>query len=239
MIPEYFHYRNKSKGIFCGVCKECANAKDREYYLKNAEKKRQERRKYYEKNAEKCRQYSREYSKTMREIYPITVSEKKKRYRDAHKDEINRKQREAYHANRDEILEKRREFRKENREVINKKKRIYEKSQRKNDPIYRLKGNIRNAINDSFGRRNQLKNEFASEITGLSTQDLCDYLLKTFSDIYGYEWDGKEDVHIDHIIPLAKAKTEEEVKDLCHYSNLRLIRAEDNLKKWKKENYII
>ena len=175
----------------------------------------------------------------MRETYPIAVREKKKAYRDAHKDEINKKQREAYHANMDESLKKRREYRKENRETINKKKRIYERIQRKNDPVYKLKGNIRNAINDAFGRRNQQKNEFAAEITGMSTDDLCNYLLKTFSDIYGYEWDGKESVHIDHIVPLVQANTEEEVKALCHYSNLRLIRAEDNLKKWKNTNFNI
>ena len=59
------------------------------------------------------------------------------------------------------------------------------------------------------------------------------YLLKTFKDRYGYEWDGKESVHIDHIMPLATAKTEEEVIKLCYYTNLQLLKAEDN---WRKSD---
>lgn len=47
-------------------------------------------------------------------------------------------------------------------------------------------------------------------------------------------------VHIDHIIPLATAKTEEDVIKLCHYTNLQLLKGEDNLSKgdkldWKLE----
>lgn len=59
------------------------------------------------------------------------------------------------------------------------------------------------------------------------------YLLKTFKDRYGYEWDGKEKISIDHIMPLATAKTEEEVIKLCYYTNLQLLKAEDN---WRKSD---
>jgi hypothetical protein len=48
-------------------------------------------------------------------------------------------------------------------------------------------------------------------------------------DNYGfYGW------HIDHVIPLSSAKTEEEVYKLCHYTNLQPLWAEDNLKKGSK-----
>ena len=48
---------------------------------------------------------------------------------------------------------------------------------------------------------------------------------------YGEEWDGVTPVHIDHIVPLSTAYTEEEVYRLNRYSNLQLLRAEDNLAK--------
>ncbi len=64
-------------------------------------------------------------------------------------------------------------------------------------------------------------------------------LLETFKENYGYEWDGKEEVHIDHIIPLAIAETEEDVYELCYYENLQLLKAKDNLKKHDKLDYKI
>ena len=39
-----------------------------------------------------------------------------------------------------------------------------------------------------------------------------EYLLQTFKNNYGYEWNKVEPVHIDHIIPLKYANNEKEVK---------------------------
>lgn len=60
------------------------------------------------------------------------------------------------------------------------------------------------------------------------------YLENKFID--GMTWDNKGFYgwHIDHIIPLSSAKTEEEIYKLCHYSNLQPLWAEDNMKKGDK-----
>ena len=60
------------------------------------------------------------------------------------------------------------------------------------------------------------------------------HLLETYKNNYGVEWDGIEKVHIDHIIPLASACTPSEVETLCHYKNLQLLKAKDNLRKNSK-----
>ena len=49
-------------------------------------------------------------------------------------------------------------------------------------------------------------------------------------------WENHGKWHIDHIIPLATAKTEKQVLKLNNYKNLRPLWAEDNLKKKAKIN---
>lgn len=44
--------------------------------------------------------------------------------------------------------------------------------------------------------------------------------------------------HIDHKIPLATAKSKEDIIKLCHYTNLQLLTAEDNMKKHDKIDWI-
>ena len=83
----------------------------------------------------------------------------------------------------------------------------------------------------------KIKNKKTSEILGCDLEYFANYLLQTFKNNYGYDWDGKEKISIDHIVPLATAKTEEEVIKLCHYTNLQLLKAEDNLQKGDKLNW--
>ena len=58
------------------------------------------------------------------------------------------------------------------------------------------------------------------------------HLEKQFA--IGMSWENRSEWHIDHIIPLSSAKTEDEVYKLCHYTNLQPLWAEDNLKKSNK-----
>ena len=44
-------------------------------------------------------------------------------------------------------------------------------------------------------------------------------------------WDNHGEWHIDHIVPLRLADNEEEMKVLCHYSNLEPLSAFDNMSK--------
>ena len=56
---------------------------------------------------------------------------------------------------------------------------------------------------------------------------LKDFVISQFKN--GMSWDNHGDWHIDHIIPLSLATTEEEMIKLCHYTNLQPLWAEDNL----------
>ena len=70
------------------------------------------------------------------------------------------------------------------------------------------------------------------EIVGLDYEEFKTYISNKFTE--NMNWDNYGDWHLDHIIPLCEAKTEEEPFKLNHYTNLQPLWAEDNLKKNRK-----
>jgi hypothetical protein len=50
----------------------------------------------------------------------------------------------------------------------------------------------------------------------------------------GMCWENQGEWHLDHIIPISSAQTEEEIFKLNHYSNFQPLWAEDNIKKGNK-----
>ncbi len=68
-------------------------------------------------------------------------------------------------------------------------------------------------------------------------QDEGGYVLHEVpGDTGGMTWKNKEFYgwHIDHIVPLSSAKTEEDVYKLCHYTNLQPLWSKDNMSKGSK-----
>lgn len=166
-------------------------------------------------DVEKRKQSSEEHRKELRKQW----------YQD-HKEEIAAKQKQ----NRTARNESNQKYRKTHREQINKQVR----ERKQSDPVFKLKSQARNTIYNSFARTGHVKQKRCENITGLSQEELVSYLCKTYERRYGKAWDGNQQVHIDHIIPLTTAKTEEDVINLCHYTNLQLLTAQDNLKKGSK-----
>ena len=70
------------------------------------------------------------------------------------------------------------------------------------------------------------------DLVGCSPQELKIYLEQKF--INDMSWENQGKWHIDHIIPLSSAKTEEELYKLCHFTNLQPMWANDNIKKGSK-----
>ena len=190
------------------ICKICGIEKNIEEFRKSYNSLREKY--YYRSECRECeRKQNREYN---RRKYNNGGKKLDKKYHDEHREFYREYNKKYYQKHKKEINEKRR-------------KRKW------NDRIFYLTINVRKSILNSFNRKSYKKPNKTEKITGLKNEQMTKYLLKTFKDRYGYEWDGKESVHIDHIIPLATAKTEEEVIKLCYYTNLQLLKAEDN---WKK-----
>lgn len=171
-----------------------------------------------------------------------SCSEKFKEIRKRESEE-NRKELRAkwYQDHKEEVLAKQRERRRydsekdkawkaAHKEQIN--QHIRERKQA--DPIYKLKCQARTTIYKSFARTGNVKSERCEKLVGLSMDEFVTHLKETYEKTYGHSWDGIEPVHIDHIVPLATAQNEEDVMRLCHYTNLQLLTAQDNLAKGSK-----
>ena len=224
------------------------------YAIRNQEKVRARRKEYYDAHAEQAREYSRQYnrdhqdeikvkSKIYRQEHKDEIRERDKRYAETHKEQIAKRYKEWAKEHTEQLAEYNKKYRKENAEEISKKRQEYDKRNRKRitryyinkrntDPLFKLSTQIRNLINKSLKNRGYGKDTHTYEILGCDYETLWEHLKQTWLDNYGTEWDG-EDYHIDHIIPLATAKTRQEVIDLCYYENLQLLKPKDNLVKNK------
>jgi hypothetical protein len=103
---------------------------------------------------------------------------------------------------------------------------------KKSDPLFRLSCNMRSRLRIFLLRKTKIKKtDKTFNYIGCSPTYLKEYIEKQFNN--GMSWDnyGIYGWHIDHIIPLSTAKTEEELYKLCHYTNLQPLWAKDNLSK--------
>ena len=98
--------------------------------------------------------------------------------------------------------------------------------------IFKLKKNMRSRLGLFLNLKKVTKNNKTFNIIGCSPEFLKEYLETQF--VNNMCWENRNEWHIDHIIPLSSAKTEEEMYKLCHYTNLQPLWAEDNLKKSNK-----
>lgn len=211
-------------------CIECKNTYEKEQYQRNRERvlarnkiydkeHSEEKRKYRENRAEEIAKYNHDY-------YNENL-DKIKKYRAENKDKIKAQSRRYRLKHKEHLIELRKAFYKNNPHYA----RDYDKRKIAEDDLYRFRKLVRNMIKASFTRKGLRKGRSTQNIVGCDYKFLQEYLLKTFKDNYGYEWDRIETVHIDHIIPLATATTEEEIIKLCHYTNLQLLKAKDNIEK--------
>lgn len=100
---ENFPVHTRKKDGLGSWCKACHRQYQREYYVANAEKRREQMREYDAAN-----------------------KEKKREYREANKEKINERDREYYAANK----EKKREYREVNREKLRERAREYHQTPR-------------------------------------------------------------------------------------------------------------
>jgi len=203
-------YLKKNGKVGSSYCKSC-------YYIKYNKGDRSEyHKKYREENTDLLKEKQKEFRENNKEL----VAKRKKEYyqnlSDEKKNELKNKKRELYHKNN-------------YKEVKNN----YVNNKLNNDTFFKLKFNIRSLIRNSLKRGFSDKSKKTIEILGCSFEDFKLHLESKFDENMNWENQGSY-WHMDHIIPISSAETEEDVYRLNHYTNFQPLYWEDNLKKGSK-----
>lgn len=100
----------------------------------------------------------------------------------------------------------------------------FNRERRAKSPLVRFKANFKRRLGLVLQLRGVLKMGKTSDIVGCSYEELLAHLS-------GGEIFDSSLFHVDHICPLAQARTSEEIRKLMHYTNLQLLTASENCAK--------
>lgn len=203
------------------ICSKCGDEQDLCFFQKDKSKKDGYRpdcksccKEYSDLNYYRFKERNSNYKKNVRKNNPEKFAEREKIYRLNNPDKVKLRRKTYYENNKEKQFK-------------------YVRERKKIDPIFKLSNNIRRRINIFLSLNDITKKNKTFDIVGCSPEFLKEYLEKQFTEGMSWELMGQH-IHIDHIIPLSSATTEEEVYKLCHYTNLQPLWAKDNLSKGKK-----
>jgi hypothetical protein len=219
---EEFGKLSSSKDGFKYYCKKCNCLNYKIYREKYPDKKKETSKKYRDENKDKWFLY---YEKN-KEI----IKNRAKKYNNENREYVLKRKKEYYEKNKEKLKPSYKKYKNENKDKRNEQERI----KKQTDILYHLKSKVRCRLNVFLKSRNITKRNQTFSIVGCTPEELKVHLETQFTEgmTWGLLMEGK--IHLDHILPLSSAKTEEEVYKLCHYSNLQPLWAEDNLKKGNK-----
>lgn len=199
-----FYSKELSRLRIHSYCKDCINNSSKIRYENNKENIKIKKKEFYHKNKES---------------------------------ELNRRKLH-YAKNREKELLRMKEYRENNKQYFQEHRKKYQKNYEnnryENDLEYKLSKNIRRRVSLFLQSNNISKTNKTFDIVGCAPQQLKEHLQSQFKDNMSWDNYGYYGWHIDHIIPLSSAKTEEEIYKLCHYTNLQPLWGEENIKKGGK-----
>lgn len=229
-LTEFYYENGKPKGK-CKNCRKICNKINFEKWSKtdNGKLRLKENKKKYEQKIKDKSKIVREEKRKQKDIL-LKEKQQRKELREIRKKENEQKSLEYkklmdYYKSPEGIEEKRK----------TKRKNEYKKWKRKwvNDELFAVKVRLRNLIRNSFRKQGYKKFDKNTEsIVGISYEEFKSYINSKFLD--GMTWENRGDWHIDHIIPISSANSEEEMIKLSHYTNLQPLWAEENISKGNK-----
>lgn len=230
------------------VCTKCNISKDiQKFYTDNTkiDKKRPSCKecdkvvglKYRTENYGIFRLKRNYYERFMYRKNPQKYRDRKNKQRAIHKDEYNERQNLRYKKD-PELRKKKGIIAKKYRKNKENRSRGYQllKQRKASNPLLRLSHNIRTKIQFSLKRIGHTKNKKTNDLLGGSFVFVRKHLERQFKK--GMSWHnygrGENKWHVDHKIPLASAKTKEDLIKLFHYTNLQPLWQHENLAKHDK-----
>jgi hypothetical protein len=241
-LSEYHRQAAHRDGL-SNYCKPCKSALKKVEYEKNKPAVLKKMAAYRAANPEKVSAAKKkcylakpeQYKAKGRANYmadPKKASEQSKAWRE--------KNRERYEANNKAYYAKHAEKRRLESSAYQKahmaEKLVYFREYRKKraavDPVYALGYVVRRRISFAISKAGYKKGHTTEKMLGCDWPTLKAHLESQFRP--GMTWGNRGQWHIDHIVPLASAKTEAGLLALCHYTNLQPLWALDNLSKGAK-----
>lgn len=115
---------------------------------------------------------------------------------------------------------------------LNNKSKINERERKRfrNNTLNRLRKLVKSSINRALLKQKDTKSKHAKEVLGCTFEEFRDYIERQFENwmswgnhgnVCGTELDYKCSWDLDHIIPISRAKNEEEIYLLNHWSNFQ------------------
>lgn len=204
--------------VYCPDCRELALKNQLPAY-------KESRKRWVEKNRDYLLEKLREYGKMRREMDPEGQRERYRKYYEANKEKVYRS------------VEKYRSC-KTVQAKLAEARRVRERRLLRDDPLFRTKKLARHAVWRAINEKGYTKRSRTIEILGCDWDTFYQHIERQFTKGMTWEKVGNE-IHLDHIIPLATAKTEDDVLALSHFTNLRPLWAKDNIDKRDKRLHLI
>jgi len=219
-INMFYKDTTKKDGLHT-ICKICRQKNDKEYYRKNKKRIQKRSNLYYHNNKDRVLPRMKTYYHKNKDKIRQQVKKNRQKYRK----KINMKERKYYQK------PKVKERIKIRRKGYQPKVRANANKRYKNDIGYRLVRVLRGRVQAAL--KNGYKSKTTIELLGCSIKECKNHLEKQFNE--GMTWENYGKWHVDHILPcntfdLTKP---EEQKKCFHYSNLRPLWAEENMKRPK------
>ena len=227
LLTEFNRFKHSKDG-FSWSCKSCCKEYKKKYYNLNKKNVDEKNKKWRDNNKEHSKEYRQKHYKLNKEYY----NEKSKKWYNENKEFVKEYDKKYRIKNKKKLKENQKKYYQENKEKIIKRHNKWEKNRRKTDDLFRLKKNLRSRTRGVFKNKGYSKNTKTQEMLGVDWEVAKNHIERQFTK--GMNWNNYGEWHIDHIIPLASAKTPERLKQLCHYTNLQPMWAKENISKSDK-----